>query len=69
MSITVHATKIQALLRGQEWINLDDDSADLIGEMLRFEPETRFSYAGKNVISSLQVSGSIYSISMLGRPK
>ncbi len=69
VSITVHSTKIQALLRGQEWFTLDDDSADSIGETLRFEPETRFAYAGKNVISSLQITGSIYSTSMPGQPK
>lgn len=65
----VHSTKIQALLRGQEWFILDDDSADLIGELLRFEPETRLTYAGKNVINGLKVSGTVYSVSMPGRSK
>ena len=63
ISLTVRSTKLQALLRGREWCLLDDDSADLNGEQLRFEPETHYTYAGKNLISSLEVSGRILSTS------
>ena len=41
----------------------------MVGELLRFEPETRFTYAGKNTIDSLEVSGKIYSTSADGHPK
>lgn len=69
LSVVVRSAKIQALLRGREWFVLDDDSADLIGEQLTFEPETRFFYAGKNLISSLEVSGRIFSASFQGGTK
>ena len=69
MSLDVRSKKMQALLRGQEWFILDDDSEDLVGELLRIEPETRFTYVGKNTIGSLEVSGKIYSSSVQGHPK
>lgn len=69
VSLTVRSTKLQALLRGREWFLLDDDSTDLNGEQLRFEPETRYTYAGKNLISSLEVSGRILSTSTHGESK
>ena len=69
MSVNVRSNKIQALLRGQEWFILEDDSENLVGERLRFEPETRFTYAGRNIIGSLEVSGKIYSASPQGHRK
>ena len=69
MSLDVRSNKMQALLRGQEWFILDDDSEDLVGELLRFEPKTRLTYAGKDTIDSLEVSGKIYSASVQGHPK
>ena len=67
--LDVRSKKMQALLRGQEWFILDNGSENLVGELLRFEPETRFTYAGKNTIESLEVSGKIYSASVQGHPK
>ena len=65
----MHSTKIQTILRGQEWFLLDVDSVDLIGEHLNIESETRFTYDGKNSISSLEVSGTIYPVSVRGQPR
>ena len=69
VSLDVRSKKMQAILRGQEWFVLDNNSKDVVGEMLRFEPKTRLTYAGKNKIDSLEVSGKIYSASVEGHPK
>ena len=69
VSLDVRSKKMQALLRGQEWFILEDDSEDVVEELLRFEFETCFTYAGKNTIGSLEVSGMIYSTSVQGHPK
>ncbi len=69
MVLTVRSAKLQALLYGREWFILDEDSVDLIGEQLKFEMETRYTYSGKNLISSLEVSGNILSTSMREHPK
>ncbi|KAL6717773.1 beta subunit of fatty acid synthetase [Lecanora helva] len=57
--ITVQSAKIESLLYDREWLILDPGPTDLIGKHLKFTQESRYGYAGKNVIKSLDVSGTI----------
>ena len=59
-TLRVQSPKTQALLRDREWLVLDESLAALVGKELRLEPRSRYTYAGKNVIKSLQVSGKIF---------